>query len=171
MNIKRVMTSCFGLGFLPIAPGTWGSLPSMVIFFLLQYFGVGAAVSVAVMLCIIVWASVVCVLFSPAISRISGKEDPGEIVVDEVAGQSLSYIPAIIMLGFLAKDVFVEPIVAISTAIVGFLAFRLFDIWKPSPCRQLEKLPEGWGILLDDLMAGVYASVALSVFVFSICWG
>jgi phosphatidylglycerophosphatase A len=91
------------------------------------------------------------VAFAPAIIARTGREDPGGVVIDELAGQSVV---------FTAAFVFAEmnPVV---TAAVGFAAFRLFDIVKPFPVNKLEKLPAGWGILADDLMAGVYAALVV----------
>ena len=150
---KRLFTSYLGLGWLPLAPGTWASLLPAIVFALLCYFGVPAIV-VWIILCVLALdAATVCVWFSPAVVAELGKEDPREIVVDEVAGQALAYFGAYAVGG---REIIV-------TAAVGFLAFRLFDIFKPWPCRQLEKLPQGWGILADDLMAGVYAAGVLKI--------
>ena len=150
---KRLFTSYLGLGWLPVAPGTWASLLPAIVFALLCYFGVPVVV-VWIILCLIaVDAATICVWFSPAVIAELGKEDPREIVVDEVAGQAIAYLGAYAVGG---REILV-------TAAVGFLAFRLFDIFKPWPCRQLEKLPAGWGILADDLMAGVYAAGVLQI--------
>ena len=151
--MKRLFLSCFGLGWLPIAPGTWGSLPPTVIFALLCFFGVSAKIiSVTMGVCVLV-GSVVCVALANTSIEACGKKDPGEVVVDEFAGQSVTFIAA----GFITE----VPFIAIAAA--GFLFFRLFDIVKPVPARSLEKLPRGWGILADDLMAGVYAGVVLLI--------
>jgi phosphatidylglycerophosphatase A len=98
--------------------------------------------------------AVICVSFSPAIIDQTGKSDPGQIVIDEFAGQAVTFIglPAV------SADK-----TLIITAVFGFLLFRLFDILKPWPIRKLEKLPKGWGILADDLMAGLFASIVLHV--------
>ena len=150
---KRLFTSYLGLGWLPVAPGTWASLLPAAVFGLLCYFGVSAVV-VWIILCLIaVDAATICVWFSPAVVAELGNEDPREIVVDEVAGQALAYLGAYAVGG---REILVM-------AAVGFGAFRLFDIFKPWPCRQLEKLPAGWGILADDLMAGVYAAAVLQI--------
>ncbi|MCK5171960.1 MAG: phosphatidylglycerophosphatase A, partial [Planctomycetes bacterium] len=144
--MRRLLTSCFGLGFMPIAPGTWGSMPVAVLFGLLCYMSVSATVMSLVLVLVAVGASAVCVLFAPAAIEATGKKDPGEVVADETAGQAIAFIGA-----------FPAGITAIAaTAVIGFLAFRLLDIIKPFPCRRLEALPAGWGILADDLMAGVY---------------
>lgn len=151
--MKRLLTSCFGLGYLPIAPGTWGSIPVAVIFGLMCYQGV-SVITVSVVMGIIVLAgSTICVLFGPEVINATGKKDPSEVVSDEAAGQAITFI-GVCVSGSKA--------VAIITA-TGFLLFRLFDILKPFPCRKLEKLPNGFGILADDLMAGVYAAIVLQI--------
>lgn len=150
---KRLFTSYFGLGLLPLAPGTWASLPVAVVFGLMCYFGIPVVFG-SIILCILALdAGTICVLFAPAVIAETGKKDPHEIVVDEVAGQAVAYIGAYAAGG---KEIMI-------TALVGFLAFRLFDVFKPWPCRLLEKLPAGWGILADDLMAGVYAAIVLQI--------
>lgn len=149
--MKRLLTSCFGLGMLPIAPGTWGSLPSMLIFALLVSMGISNNYLLLVMLVLTLAGSIVCVGFAPAAIARTGKNDPSEVVADEFAGQAVTFMFACFM-----------PINYIcTTAIAGFLLFRVFDVFKPWPIRKLEKFPKGWGILADDLLAGVYAGAAL----------
>jgi phosphatidylglycerophosphatase A len=100
--------------------------------------------------------SVVCARFSPAVITTTGKTDPREIVADELAGQAVTFLS----IGFWTIN---EPSARQIWIIVGlgFLLFRIFDIAKPWPIRKLENLPQGWGILADDLLAGVYAGVVL----------
>lgn len=151
---KRLFTSYLGLGWLPVAPGTWASLWPAVLFAVLCYFGVPKAV-VWIILCLVaIDAATVCVWFAPDVVQQLGSRDPREVVVDEVAGQAMVFIGAYSAGGTQ---------IMITTA-VGFLAFRFFDIFKPWPCRLLEKLPAGWGILADDVMAAVYAAVVLQIF-------
>jgi phosphatidylglycerophosphatase A len=106
-----------------------------------------------VMLSWAVAASVICVALAPDVCRRLNKKDPGEIVVDEVAGQAVALIPA----------AFLEGMNICVIATIGFAFFRLFDIVKPQPVKKLEKLPNGWGILADDIMAGIYAAILLTV--------
>jgi phosphatidylglycerophosphatase A len=148
--MRRLLVSCFGLGWLPVAPGTYGSLPPAIIFTLLGYFGV-SAVSMAVTMAVLALAgSVVCVKFAPAIIAATNEIDPREIVADEFSGQAVTF-----------SLIAAAPISNIWVAgLLGFLFFRFFDILKPWPIRKLEKLPEGWGILLDDLLAGACAGIA-----------
>jgi undecaprenyl-diphosphatase len=149
--MKRLLTSCFGLGWLPIAPGSWGSLPPVFIFALMCYFNAPSALTAIVMAVIVLICSVVCVKFAPFSIAATGKTDPGEVVVDETAGQAITFL--------IAGAVSAEMIFA--AAVSGFLIFRFFDIVKPWLVRRLEKLPQGWGILADDLLAGVYAGIVL----------
>ena len=156
MDIRRLLTSVFGLGWLPYAPGTWGSLPVAIIFALVCHLS-GTPVSVLIALVVIViLGSAVCVKFSPSVIRQTGKKDPGEIVADETAGQAVTFLAAV----FFNLDTFDNAHIFI-TALLGFLLFRIFDISKPWPVRKLEKYPAGWGILLDDLLAGIFAGIAL----------
>ena len=149
--MKRLLTSCFGLGYLPIAPGTWGSMPVAAVFGLMCYQGVSVITVSIVMGVIVLAGSIICVLFSPEVIEATGKKDPSEVVADEAAGQAVTFI------GACAAGAGSAAIITIA----GFLLFRLFDILKPFPCRRLENLPKGFGILADDLMAGVYAAVVL----------
>ncbi|MEO6924107.1 MAG: phosphatidylglycerophosphatase A, partial [Bryocella sp.] len=92
-------------------------------------------------------AAVVTAVGIPAstiVAREAGREDPGFVVIDEVAGQLLALV--------------VMPVTPV-TALVGLVLFRVFDIWKPWPVRKIEDLPEGTGIMLDDVAAGVIAMV------------
>jgi len=153
--MKRLINSCFGLGRLPIAPGTWGSLPVVAVFVLLQYLSVGTLAGSAVMIVFAVTASVLCVRFAPASIEATGRVDPPEVVLDEFAGQSITFVAASTAT---ADHTWI-------VAVVGFLLFRFFDIFKPYPARRLEGLPAGWGILADDLAAGVYAAIVLQLYI------
>ncbi len=127
----------------------------VIVFGLLCYFGAQVLVSSIVMIVIALTGSVVCVVFAPAVIEAAGEKDPRRIVVDEVAGQAVTFI-GVSAIG--NKEILI-------VTILGFLAFRVFDIIKPWPCRKLEKFDKGWGILADDLMAGVYAAVVLQILI------
>ena len=154
--MKRLLASCFGLGRLPLAPGTWGSLPVMIIFALMGQFHLSGPSIITVMVALALAGSFICVKFAPAVIAATGNTDPREVVADELAGQAVT---------FLAIPFFIPVILTTGQICIitsgGFLLFRLFDIVKPWPIRKLEKLPKGWGILADDLMAGVYAGIVL----------
>jgi phosphatidylglycerophosphatase A len=158
MNWRRRIASCFGLGWLPIAPGTWGSLPPVVAFALLAHLDVSGAVIAVVMAAFAAAASVACVVCVPAVASAVGKTDPGEVVIDEVAGQAVVFLIAAL---FLPADLSLRQVCLVAG--LGFLLFRVFDIIKPWPIRKLEALPEGWGVLADDLLAGVFAAIVLCV--------
>ncbi len=149
--MKRLLTSCFGLGLLPMCPGTFGSLPPAGLFLLLASLGARADWISIIMLVWAVAASIICVTFAPAVIARTGKQDPREVVIDELAGQCVVFVPAAVF----------SELNPLLVAGFGFGLFRLFDIAKPFPIKKLEKLPAGWGILADDLLAGIYAAVVL----------
>ncbi|AQQ69949.1 Undecaprenyl-diphosphatase [Limihaloglobus sulfuriphilus] len=151
--MKRIFTSCFGLGFMPVASGTWGSLLPVVVFMAMGTFAAPAAAITAVLLLSGIFFSFICVRYGTQVADEMQLKDPGEIVADEYAGQALTLILAVLFGGYTAG----EPVCLMAGA--AFLLFRLFDIVKPWPIRSLEKYPGGWGVLLDDLLAGVYAGV------------
>lgn len=153
-----MLASCFGLGRLPVAPGTWGSIPPAVVFGLLCQFGAAPALVSIVMSVFIVAGSVVCVKCAPAAISATGKNDPREVVADEVAGQAVTLVsvPLAMTAEFSAGQIW-------AVAGMGFLIFRILDIAKPQPIRKLEKLPQGWGILADDLLAGAFGAVILHI--------
>ena len=152
-GIRRMFLTCFGLGRLPVTPGTWGSLPPVIVFALMCYLGLRPELITVVMAVFVLAGSFVCVRFSDELVAQLDKKDPGQIVADEFAGQAVTFLilPAI------------SSAIAV-TAIAGFLLFRVFDIIKPWPIKKMEKFPDGWGILCDDLLAGIYAMIVLNVF-------
>ena len=153
MKKAELLTTCFGLGKLPIAPGTWGSLPPVVVYMAMAHWYPVA--NPFVMAFFIVAGSWACVQYAPAVIAATGKKDPGLIVADEVAGQAVTML----IIAFLAPNNICH------TAVLGFVLFRLFDILKPRPCKRLEKLPAGVGILADDLMAGIYGGIVAVAFI------
>ncbi|MHC4345356.1 MAG: phosphatidylglycerophosphatase A family protein [Planctomycetota bacterium] len=153
--MKRLLASCFGLGRLPVAPGTWGSLPPALAFGVMCHVGVSQASAAIVMAVLVVVGSVICITCAPAVIRATRRKDPGEVVADEFAGQALTFLVG----GFGAA------VCSWPAAVAGFLLFRGFDIVKPWPIRKFEKLPEGWGVLADDLMAGIYAGIGLLILI------
>ncbi len=158
--MKRLLASCFGLGRLPVAPGTWGSLPAAIVFGLVCQMQVSAVI-LSIVMAALIWAgSVIGVKFAPAAIAATGKNDPGEVVADELAGQAVTFLAA----PFLIPEILTTGQIWIITA-GAFLLFRLFDIAKPWPIRKLEKLPKGWGVLADDLLAGVFAAIVLQIII------
>ncbi len=109
------------------------------------------------MIVLIVFGSFICLKFSNAAIAATGKEDPNEVVADEIAGQALTFLA----MPLLMKDISGGQILSIT--ILGYFLFRLFDTVKPWPSYRLEELPGAWGILADDLMAGIYAAITLFI--------
>ena len=141
-RLASVVATGLGSGYSPVAPGTAGSAVGLLLFWPLR--GLAWPWQLAAV-------AILSVVGALAAGRVAGKlglEDPGLVVVDEVAGQWLT----LVALPF-------TPV----TALVGFLAFRAMDIVKPWPARDLERLHGGWGIVADDLAAGVYAHLLLRV--------
>ena len=94
MDFKRLLTSVFGLGWLPKAPGTWGSIPAVILFALVCSH-VGTSISILIAMgATVLLGSFVCVKFSPSVIRQTGLKDPGEIVADETAGQAITFLAA-----------------------------------------------------------------------------
>jgi phosphatidylglycerophosphatase A len=136
-----LVATFFGAGRLKPGPGTWGSLATVILWALASSRIPPASRPLAT----IIAAAVVTLIGIPAATRVartSGSKDPQFVVIDEVAGQLVTLIAV--------------PL-AWKTFIAGLILFRVFDIWKPFPVRRLERLPEGTGIVMDDLGAGLYA--------------
>jgi phosphatidylglycerophosphatase A len=133
-------------GYFPIAPGTVGSAVGLVIFGALRLWAPwwGEGIAVIVSLAAGIWSATL-------VERRLELTDPGPVVIDEVLGMliTLLFLP-----------------VTFAGAFAGFVLFRVFDIIKPFPANRAEKLPGGWGIMLDDAIAGAYAYVALRLLSF-----
>lgn len=142
----------WGVGYLPLAPGTFGSLVGVGIFLLLARATAGNAL-IAVVLVSIVVITFAGIWAGSRIEQLSGQKDPGKVVVDEVAGQMISLFPLTLF-----------PHWSTVAVIVSFILFRFFDIVKPYPARRFEALKGGMGIMCDDLVAGVYGAVIVSIF-------
>lgn len=137
----------FGTGHLRPAPGTWGSAVTVILWGALAHWipskqQIPLAIFVALLVITIGAAA------ATRVCRASGQKDPQFIVIDEVAGQLIALIAV--------------PL-AWQTFLAGFILFRAFDILKPPPVRQLERLPEGIGIVLDDVGAGIYALLVMQI--------
>ncbi|MDJ0657785.1 MAG: phosphatidylglycerophosphatase A [Xanthomonadales bacterium] len=143
-----------GLGFLRPAPGTWGSLPPPLLIALMAVLGADTIWQLTTGVILMLLFSFACVYFGAEGERRFGRKDASEVVADETAGVCLPVLAAVWLVP--TEHYYVG-------LLSSFLLFRLFDITKPWPARRLEKLPLGWGVLLDDLAAGVYAALALVV--------
>ncbi len=139
------LATWFGAGLLKPGPGTYGSAAALVLWYAAAHLLHPSAVTLAVGTTLAALAvTLIGIPASTIVAREAGREDPGFVVIDEVAGQLIALIAV-------APD----PLHAIASLVL----FRLFDIWKPWPVRKLEDLPEGTGIMLDDVAAGVLALI------------
>jgi phosphatidylglycerophosphatase A len=175
-----------GLGYLPKAPGTWGSLAGLLLAVapLWAVFAINLVSDVHVNLTTTIDpVLLVHVLIAIATAGIGiwaatraaqfwQQKDPQRVVIDEVSGQHLTLLLGLAipvwwkptqtvsydyMLGFVSF----HSVLSWKYLLLGFILFRLFDIWKPFPARQAESLPGGWGIMTDDWVAGIYAGIGL----------
>jgi phosphatidylglycerophosphatase A len=139
-RLGTVLATVAGAGYAPFAPGTVGSLVGVLVYLLVQSWPAGSQAALLAALTVLgVWASF-------AAESHFRRHDPGEVVIDEVAGQFLT-LAATAASGW--------------GVALGFVLFRAMDIAKPWPARRFERLPGGYGIMADDLMAGVYAHLLL----------
>jgi phosphatidylglycerophosphatase A len=131
----------FGTGLLKPGPGTWSSLATTLIWFALGR-ALPSGMRLPIHLALLALSVAVGIPAATRIARALGKKDPSIVVIDETAGQLLTLLGAPLNW---------------QSMLVGLILFRVFDITKPFPIRRLEKLPEGTGIVIDDLGAGLYA--------------
>jgi phosphatidylglycerophosphatase A len=167
--LALVIATC-GVGYLPIAPGTWGSLVGVGVYLLLQFSTyrlvellfpqdslvrfVPFPIFIAAELVVIIVITLGGIWAASRTEKLLGRKDPGKVVIDEVAGQLIALLPLVPRLdpGWIS-------------VLSAFLLFRLFDIVKPYPARRLEGLESGLGIMADDIVAGAYAAVATSIII------
>ena len=135
-----VIATAFGAGYAPLAPGTFGSAVGVLLWVALPNLLWLQAIAIALVCVAGTWSGFVA-------ERHFNRRDPGEVVVDEVAGMMMTLL--------------LNPVPGFGWMLVAFLLFRAADIVKPFPVNRLERLPGGVGIMADDIMAGVYANVAL----------
>ena len=163
LDYISLAVTTFGVGYLPFAPGTWGSLVAVGFYSLLSsvFFSVRYTANpqspeniVAAIHAIILVAFLIFILLGIwAASRsieLLGNSDAPQAVVDEVIGQLIVFL----FIPFTSSWILIG---------AGFLLFRLFDIWKPYPIDYLQELPGGIGVCADDILAGVYAGVCISI--------
>ena len=142
--LSVAIATWFGCGYSPFAPGTAGSLAAIAIGLLLVRFCGFGRIEFAVLASLM---AVVGILAGGRAARYFGKKDPSYVVVDEVAGQWFALVGAATLNW--------------KSWLAAFLLFRAFDIWKPFPARQAEGLPGGTGIMMDDVIAGLYTALVL----------
>jgi phosphatidylglycerophosphatase A len=197
-RLALAIATAFGVGYIPKAPGTFGSLVGIIVAILthpvslimiigLLFFQGGLGIdlpmfrghSAPVLLLVpsLVALAIVGLLGLWSSSRVvdyAGVKDPQYVVIDEVSGMQLTLMLAIVPFGLPtnllpADEASVFGLYSALSLLnwkyllLGFILFRVFDIWKPWPIRRLEKLPGGWGIMADDWMAGIYAAILLRV--------
>ena len=148
-SLANIIATFFYVGLIPKAPGTFGTLAAIPLFYALSFVPLYLYLALTIVIILIsVWASKIA-------EQIYGKHDPQQVVADEVCG-------------FLVTMILVPA--TISNIFLGFLLFRLFDIAKPYPVRRFEKLAGGWGVVIDDVAAGVYACITLHILGYWVFW-
>ena len=167
--IALAIATC-GVGYLPLAPGTWGSLLGVAIYLIIHSYSLQFVnrffasdsfarfqplpIIIAVELVVIGTIILLGTWAATRTEHLSGRKDPGKVVVDEVAGQLIALLP--IVPG-------TDP--GWMSIIIAFALFRFFDIVKPYPARRLEGLESGLGIVADDIVAGAYAAVGTAIII------
>jgi len=154
---SHFLATFFGIGLLPLAPGTWGSLAALFLFYVLIYFQISFSLYSLLLGLIIIMAIIVCYFASSELSE----KDHHSIVIDEVAGvgASFMFLPALGVYDFASANWHENSYLA---AALLFIFFRLFDILKPHPISYVDRrFKSGFGIVLDDLLAGVFAGLTL----------
>ena len=142
-KIANWFSTVLKIGYLPSAPGTWGSLAAFLVWYVI--IGHISSITLIVLIAVIFALGV----YASSITEINlRKNDPSIVVIDEWVGQWISLL-------FLSKSFL--------WGLVAFALFRLFDIWKPYPINKLDNLNSGWGIMLDDVLAGIYALIGVQL--------
>jgi phosphatidylglycerophosphatase A len=142
-RLALLIATSLGVGYVPIAPGTFGSAAGLVLWWMLPHTIAVQAIAIVVLFALGSWSGSVA-------EHHFGKTDPGQVVVDEVMGMLIT--------------LFLNP-VGWMGAIAGFLLFRVADVIKPWPANKLEALPGGIGVMADDAMAAVYSNAALHLLI------
>lgn len=151
-RIKLFLAAGFGAGYSPVAPGTAGSAAAALLLLLAARTGLPALPAVAALLAL---AAAGTLLLGGAVERLTGRKDPGLFVLDEFAGFYLAVLPVGPRAGEWPR---------LGEVLVAFFLFRLFDVAKPAPARRIQRVGGGAGILLDDLVAGLYALLGVIVY-------
>ena len=150
--IARLFATVGGVGYMRPAPGTWGSLAALPLTWALHQIGGFPLVLVGLFSVTVlgVWATA-------QVTRHSEDHDPSEVVIDEVAGQMLALVP----LSYPAWSMGLNITALWPGWIAAFVLFRLFDIWKPGPVGWADRRGDAWGVMLDDLIAGIMAALGV----------
>ena len=146
-SFSKIITTSLGVGFLPVAPGTWGAAMGAVILWLLNHYQLLSTELLAGLIVLFTIGSV------PLINSLEEEwgEDPSKVVIDETVGLWISML----LIPF-----------SLTNLVIAFILFRFFDILKPLGIRQLDQLKNGWGVMLDDVLAGIYANIVLQLIVY-----
>ena len=149
---SHIFATLFGVGLLPIAPGTWGSLFGLILFFYTNiYLSINAQFFYLLLLVIILSAIMACYFATKMLG--DNEKDQKAIVIDELAGVWIAFIP---VSGIVMMQEF------LTYSVLAFLLFRVFDIWKPYPIGLIDKKIKNYlGVVLDDLVAGLYAAIII----------
>ncbi len=137
--LALALATSLGVGYIPFAPGTWGSAAGLLLLWALPSAWEYQALAIVIVFAIGSWSGTIA-------EHHFGRKDPGQVVIDEVLGMQIT--------------MFLNP-GGWRAALAGFLLFRVADIVKPYPANQLERLPGGVGVMADDAMAAVYSNLAL----------
>lgn len=149
MNLPVIISTLFGAGYFPKAPGTAGTLIATLVYLLLPPKLFGSLENNIIFLICVLIVSLISVFFISKAEKKLG-HDNNKIILDEFLGYFIAVV-------FLPKTVLI--------AVFAFILFRFFDISKPEPVNVLQKLPAGWGVMADDLMAGVYTNISLQILI------
>ncbi|MBD3273390.1 phosphatidylglycerophosphatase A [Candidatus Dependentiae bacterium] len=143
--IIDIIATFFYSGFFPLGPGTFASILTTLILFFLPTLSFIFSISSILIL------TIIGLFVSDVYAKTNGQHDPSQVVIDEVVGMwiSLLLVPK-----------------SIITFLIAFLLFRFFDIVKPYPINKFEKLPGGWGIMLDDILAGLFSFLFVHIFIY-----
>jgi phosphatidylglycerophosphatase A len=160
-RILLLLATSLGPGLLPGGPGTWGTLPAVAAYVAVALLAPKSLV-IVLLAALLLASCALSVALGPWAARYWKGKDPGHFTADELAGYFLTVVAfhaPLVAMG--SESLLQNPTTVGLTALWSFIAFRVFDIVKPPPVHYLERLPEGWGILADDLGAGVYAALTL----------
>ena len=156
--LAKIISTGIFVGYFPVAPGTCGSFVVLALYFLLHRYVacddihlLHIHISSFILLPFLVIVLFVLGIWSAARCEYFWGKDPGKVVIDEIVGM-------LVTIGFIPLNG--------AIMVTGFFVFRAFDIIKPPPIRWLEKLPHGWGIMADDILAGVYANIVLRLLIY-----
>jgi len=173
--LALMVATSFGVGYLPIAPGTWGSAAGVAL--VAGTAALTRSESAPLMLVsefslLVALAAVGLLASQRVVSAAPSDPDPGYVVIDELSGQAITLVGGLALSAWTASPSQETLSARVSAALVGgllnwkylvagFILFRVFDIWKPFPARRAEFLPGGLGIMADDWVAGAYAALGL----------